>query len=143
LGLDIFFADQLHYGQPGALYGDYKIGQKTYVRIMDKSAAFAVGWELSGRGILETLDNGRFTGAVIADDQSQWGVEGYGLLLSWPKGAHSHYGELLDPRHGDGATGSTEWRTREMVYAFVATSSVVMCGIKCSKIDKRRTAHAL
>ena len=76
---------------------------------MDKSTAFAVGWELSGGGILETLDDGRFTGAVITNDQSQRGVEGYGLLLSWSEGAHTHNRELLDPRHSDEAIGCTEW----------------------------------
>lgn len=46
-----------------------------YLRVMDKSTSFAVGRLLAGGGILEALDDGRLSGPVVSNDESEGCVE--------------------------------------------------------------------
>lgn len=46
----------------------------TNLGIMDKSTAFAVGWQLACSRVLEAFDDGGLAGAIVPDDQSQWRV---------------------------------------------------------------------
>jgi len=73
---------------------------KTHVGIVDEGTTLTVGRQLSCGGIFEAFNDGGFARAVVADNQGQRGVEGDGLLVERPEGAHPQNGELLNPRHG-------------------------------------------
>lgn len=70
--------------------------------IMDEGSSFAVWRQFTCRSILETFDDGCFTGTVVTNDQRQRGVELNGLTNRRAEGANSRNGELVYSRHVDG-----------------------------------------
>lgn len=76
-------------------------GGEVYLGIVDESPSFAVWRQFTCRSILETFDDGRFTGAVVTNNQRQRGVELDGLTNRRAEGANSRNGELVYSRHVD------------------------------------------
>lgn len=67
---------------------------------MDKGAIPAVGWQITGGSVLQTLDDGGLAGPVVTDDESQWRIETDCLAVVWCKGSDALNGQSIDARHG-------------------------------------------
>lgn len=76
-------------------------GGDAYLGIMDEGSSFAVWRQLTCRSILETFNDGSFTGTIVTNDERQRGVELDGFTNRGAEGANSRNGELVYSRHVD------------------------------------------
>ena len=71
----------------------------TCLGIMDEVPTLAVWGELASSGVLETLDDGRLSGAVVSHNQGQRGAELDRLLMSDPEGPDALDRKGINLRH--------------------------------------------
>lgn len=80
---------------------------EAYLWIVNKGTPFAVWGQFTGGRILETFDDGRLSGSIVANDEGKRGVKLNSLTHSWAEGPDPGDGELVYPRH-DLQAGSRE-----------------------------------
>lgn len=68
--------------------------------VMDKGAIPAVWWQITGGGVLQTLDDCGLAGPVVTDDKGKWRVKTDCLTMIWRKGSDALNGQSVDARHG-------------------------------------------
>lgn len=74
---------------------------EAYLWIVNKGTPLAAVWgEFAGGCVLETFDDGRLAGSIVANDEGKGGVELNSLTHSWAEGPDTGDGELVYSRHG-------------------------------------------
>lgn len=63
---------------------------------MNECAILAVRWQLAGSSILKAFDDCSFSGAILADNQSERCIKFDNLRRLWAEGADSLDGKSID-----------------------------------------------